>query len=470
MTKEEVLEKLLAKLKSKFTLISFATLLKDLKIYSYKDSEVVLTIDENSGNDSIIPTVEKNFGPTIEEYINDITNDTCTVKFVKNTDLKKKESIEKTKKSIEDNYNESLNLEEDIKNYKYSSDFNVFYTFDNFEVGESNRLAYGTAMEVAKDPGNIVRNPYFLYSKSGLGKTHLMHAIGNYIVNNTDKKVLYVTTKQFMNDYSIVANSKGSNNNNISYLNAFRDKYKNIDVLMIDDIQALEKYTKTQMEFFDIFNDLLNSNKQIIMASDKSINDIKLLEDRLKTRFKSGLTVCINPPDIELKKKIIINKDKLYGFELDLSDEVLDYMANNCGSNGRALEGSLKRLVAYKGMFHVNKFSLEEAKLALVEYVDNIVYKTNSISNILDTVAKFYDLEVSMLKGKMKKKKIADARSVAMYLCKFMTDETYERIGLEIGGRDHSTVIHSCDKIERELKTNPVLQEEIKILKDKISE
>ena len=145
-------------------------------------------------------------------------------------------------------------------------------------------------------------------------------------------------------------------------------------------------------------------------------------------------------------------------------------MANNCGSNVRDLEGSLKRLYAYKTMFHVDEFSLEMAKEALEEYVQERVYKTNSVAKIIDIVAKYYDLEVSMLKGKMKKKKVADARSIAMYLCKFMTDETYERIGLEIGGRDHSTVIYSCDKITKELKTNLKLQEEIKILKEKICE
>jgi chromosomal replication initiator protein len=206
------------------------------------------------------------------------------------------------------------------------------------------------------------------------------------------------------------------------------------------------------------------------MASDRSINDFKSLEDRLKTRFRGGLTECINPPDNELKKKIILNKIKVYNFDLTLSEEILDYMANNCGSNGRDLEGSLKRLFYYKIMFHIDELTLEDAKLALAQYIEEVVYTTNSIAKIIDVVAKYYGLEVSMLKGKMKKKEITDARSIAMYLCKFMTDETYQRIGLELGGRNHSTVIHSCDKIEEELKTNLRLQEEIKILKEKICE
>ena len=467
MTKDEVLEKLLVNLKNKVSLMSFNTMLKDLYIYSYKDNEIVLTI--NGENELLLQTIEKNYGSIIEEILNDITNDSCVIKYEQFSSLKEKEDTKKIIQKIEDNSSVDIKLEDDLNNYNYSSNFNVLYTFDNFVVGESNKLAYGSALAVAQNPGKLY-NPYFLYSKSGLGKTHLMHAIGNYIVSNSDKKVLYVTADQFMNDYRVIANSKGSNDNNIKYITAFRNKYRNIDVLIIDDIQQFERYTKTQTEFYNTFNELYDSNKQIIMASDRSVNDFKLLEDRLKTRFSWGLTECINPPDNELKKKIILNKNKVYDFDLDLNNEVLDYIVNYCGSNIRNLEGCLKRLFYYKTMFHIDNFSLDEAKNALEEYVQERVYKTNSLAKIIDVVAKFYDLEVSMLKGKMKKKKVTDARSIAMYLCKFMTDETLERIGLEMGGRDHSTVIYSCDKISKELKTNTKLQEEIKILKEKICE
>jgi len=467
MTKDEVLEKLLVNLKNKVSLMSFNTMLKDLYIYSYKDNEIVLTI--NGENELLLQTIEKNYGSIIEELLNDITNDSCVIKYEQFSSLKEKEDTKKIIQKIEDNSSVDIKLEDDLKNYNYSSNFNVLYTFDNFVVGESNKLAYGSALAVAQNPGKLY-NPYFLYSKSGLGKTHLMHAIGNYIVSNSDKKVLYVTADQFMNDYRVIANTKGNNDNNIKYITAFRNKYRNIDVLIIDDIQQFERYTKTQTEFYNTFNELYDSNKQIIMASDRSVNDFKLLEDRLKTRFSWGLTECINPPDNELKKKIILNKNKVYDFDLDLNDEVLDYIVNYCGSNIRNLEGCLKRLFYYKTMFHIDNFSLDEAKNALEEYVQERVYKTNSLAKIIDVVAKFYDLEVSMLKGKMKKKKVTDARSIAMYLCKFMTDETLERIGLEMGGRDHSTVIYSCDKISKELKTNTKLQEEIKILKEKICE
>ena len=232
MTKEEVLEKLLSKLKEKVSLVSFSTMLKDLNIYSYKDNEIVLTI--NSSNELLLQTIEKNYNSTIEDILNDITNDTCTIKYEENT----KSIINKIEKN--DPININLSLEDDLTNYNYSSSFNELYTFDNFVVGESNKLAYGTALAVAQNPGKLY-NPYFLYAKSGLGKTHLMHAIGNYIVNNTDKKVLYITAEQFMHDYRVIANSKGESDNNIKYVNAFREKYRNIDVLIIDDIQLLIK-------------------------------------------------------------------------------------------------------------------------------------------------------------------------------------------------------------------------------------
>ena len=324
-------------------------------------------------------------------------------------------------------------------------------------------------MAVAQNPGKLY-NPYFIYARSGLGKTHLMHAIGNYIVTHSDKRVLYITAEQFINDYVSIVNTKNKNDNNVTYLEAFRDKYRNIDVLMIDDIQFLEKATKTQIEFTNTFNTLYDNEKQIIIASDTSINDYKYLEDRLKTRFRWGLTESINPPELELKKNIIKNKIMINDFDLDLSDEIIDYIANNCGSDIRNLENSVIRLVAYKVTLNIPKITIGIAQEALQEYVGKVVYRTNSISKIIDIVAKYYNLDSSMIKGKMKKKNVADARAITMYLSRIMTEESLERIGLEIGGRDHSTVIYSYEKISNEIKTNIKMQEEIKILKEKICE
>ena len=258
--------------------------------------------------------------------------------------------------------------------------------------------------------------------------------------------------------------------NNVSYLEAFRDKYRNVDVLMIDDIQFLENATKSQKEFTNTFNTLYDNEKQIIIASDTSINDYKYLEDRLKTRFRWGLTESINPPELELKKNIIKNKIMINDFDLDINESVIDYIANNCGSDIRNLEGAVIRIVAYKAAFNIKNVTLEIAQEALQEFVPKTVYRTNSVAKIIDIVAKYFNLDASMLKGKMKKKNITDARAIAMYLSRIMTDESLQRIGLEFGGRDHSTVIYSHEKISKELKTNIKLQEEIKILKEKICE
>lgn len=458
----EIWNKFLSKIKKTVSLMTYNYLFKDLKLYSYDNSKLIIIVPQN---ELLLQNITKNYSSIIKEIFDDITNDTCELEFVFEKDLKK------FKKNDNKSNVESMNTEEnnELSNYKYISNFNPKYTFDTFVVGESNRLAYGTALAVAQNPGKLY-NPYFIYAKSGLGKTHLMHAIGNYIVNHSDKKVLYITAEQFTNDYRSIINAKNKYNNNVTYLEAFRDKYRNVDVLMIDDIQFLENATKSQIEFTNTFNTLYDNEKQIIIASDTSINDYKYLEDRLKTRFRWGLTESINPPELELKKNIIKNKIMINDFDLDISEVVIDYIANNCGSDIRNLEGAVIRIVAYKAAFNIKEVTLEIAQEALQEFVPRTVYRTNSVAKIIDIVAKYFNLDSSMLKGKMKKKNIADARAIAMYLSRIMTDESLQRIGLEFGGRDHSTVIYSHDKIAKELKTNSNLQEEIKILKEKICE
>ena len=298
-----------------------------------------------------------------------------------------------------------------------------------------------------------------------MGKTHLLHAIGNYIVTHSDKKVLYVRAEQFITDYTSIMSLK---NKNIDYLKAFRDKYRNVDILMVDDIQYLEHKEKTQIEFTNTIETLHNEGKQIIIATDKPINE-KYLEERLMTRLIMGLTETIRPPEFELKKNIIKNKILLTGFELNISEDAIDYIANNCGSSVRSLTGTVTRIAFYASMFNLNDITIDIAKDALVDFVDTPIYKSNSCSKIIDVVAKYFELDSSIIKGKMRKKNISDARAIAMYLCRILTTESLERIGLEIGGRDHSTVIHSYEKVSNELKTNIKLQEEIRILKERLT-
>ena len=282
MNTQDIWNNFLTKIKSKVSLMSYNYIFKDLKLYSYKNSKATIVVPTN---ELLLQNITKNYGNIIEEVLNDITNDTVEIEYVFEENIDKVIEVEEDK--LEND------LADEINNYTYSSNFNPKYTFDTFVVGESNKLAYGTALAVAQNPGKLY-NPYFIYASSGLGKTHLMHAIGNYIVTHSDKKVLYITAEQFSNDYISILNANIKNN--VSYLEAFREKYRNVDVLMIDDIQFLENKEKTQEEFTNTFNTLHSSEKQIIIASDKSINDIKYLEDRLKTRFRWGLTESINPP------------------------------------------------------------------------------------------------------------------------------------------------------------------------------
>ncbi len=463
MSNDAIWEKFLTRIKSKVSLMSFNYIFKDLRLYSYENSKITIVIPSN---ELLLQNINKNYNDIIEEILNDITNDTCEIKYVFDKDIDK---ILLDNKIVNIDEIETKKEKNDLDKYNYSSNFNPKYTFDTFIVGESNKLAYGTALSVAKNPGKLY-NPYFIYAKSGLGKTHLMHAIGNYIVSHSDKKVLYITAEQFTIDYRSILNYKNKNDNNFSYLEAFREKYRNVDVLMIDDIQFLENMPKSQVEFTNTFNSLYENEKQIIIASDTSINDYKKIEERLKTRFRWGLTESINPPEIELKKNIIRNKIKINNYDLDISDNVVDYIANNCGSDIRNLEGAVVRIIAYKATFNIPVVTLEIAQEALKEFVPTVVYSTNSVTKIIEIVAKYFNLDAAMLKGKMKKKKVTDARAIAMYLSRNMTDESLERIGLEFGGRDHSTVIYSYEKISNELKTNIQLQQEIKKLKDKICE
>ena len=465
MSVEDIWKNFLSKIKSKVSLMSYNYIFKDLKLYSYEDSKIIIIVPDN---ELLLQNITKNYESIIEDVLNDITNDTCEIQYVFESELstlmsKKSKTEDNSKNMGFDSIEEVFN---DLKVNDYNSNLNPNYTFDTFVVGESNKLAYGTALAVAQNPGKLY-NPYFIYASSGLGKTHLMHAIGNYIITHSDKKVLYITAEKFTDEYRAVVNS---NNNNISYLEAFREKYRNVDVLIIDDIQFLENKKKTEIEFTNTFNSLHDNEKQIIIASDRSINDYKLLEDRLKTRFRWGLTESINPPELELRKNIIKNKIEVFNYDLDIGEDIIDYIANNCGSDVRNLEGALTRIVAYKTMINPPKIDLEEVKKILVEIVEKPTFRTNSISKIIDVVAKYYGIDSSMIKGKMKKKKIAEARAIAMYLSRIITDESLERIGLEIGGRDHSTVIYSYEKISNELKTNTQLQEEIKLIREKLGE
>ena len=472
MDVETIWNKFLEIINKKVSPISYNLWFRNIKLLQlFNNKAIILVLSEDQNKEQFINSLIRNYYETIKEIIDKLTDDSYEIEFI--TEIPKKiepilENIESKKYETIDDENEIL--ETDITKYKYYSNFNPKYTFDTFVVGDSNRLAYGTALAVAKKPGKLY-NPFFIHGKSGLGKTHLMHAIGNYIVKNSDLKVLYISAEQFINDYTSILNYRNKNGNNVTYLEAFRNKYRNIDVLMIDDIQFLNTAPKSQIEFTNTFNTLYDNEKQIIIASDTSVKDFDNLADRLKTRFLGGLTESIQPPDIDLKKEIIINKIKINDYDIEIEDDIINYIANNCGTDIRNLEGSVIRLVAYKATFNIPKITFDIAKEVLQEFTNNTtMYRKTTIPKIIEIVAKYYNLDSSMIKGKMRKKEVVNARSVAMYLSRMKTYETVERIGLEFGAKDHSTVIYSTNKISEEVKNNNVLENDIKILSEKICE
>ena len=449
MYDESCWQKALDNIKNIIDQLPFNTWFAPMEFLDIKDEKLRLVVPYILYKDHI----EQNYKELILEHINKIVNNKVkdVVLIIKdNLDSILKEELE-SKQEIT-----RINNNEHVENINFKSNLNKNYTFDNFVVGESNKFAQAAALAVAENPGTMY-NPLFIYGNSGLGKTHLMHAIGNYIENKQQKKVLYVTCDQFLEDF--MGLSRKNNTENIDYMEFFKGKYRNIDVLIIDDIQFLGGATASQQEFFHTFNNLHNNSKQIIVSSDRSPEDLKALEDRLRTRFCWGLQVDISPPDYELKVAIL--KKKLKGEKITLNDDIINYIASNVGNDVRQLEGSLTRLVAYTCIMCETNPTVEFAMEALKDFTKKPVTDQNNIRRIQKSVANFYKISFEDIKSKKRPPNIAIPRQVAMYLCRKLTDEPFERIGIEFGGKNHATVMHSCNKIETELKNNKELQEAI---------
>ena len=342
---------------------------------------------------------------------------------------------------------------------QYETNLNPNYTFENFIVGESNKFAKATSLAVAEKPG-LMYNPLFIYGNSGLGKTHLMHAIGNYITKTSNKRVLYVTSEKFVSDF-IGISRKNSAGNNFDNVEIFKKKYRDIDVLMIDDIQYLGSANQTQQEFFNTFNDLYGNNKQIIISSDRSPDDLKLLEDRLRTRFNWGLTIDILPPDFKLRMDIIDKKIEGNNMYNTLPKEVKEYIASNCTNDIRKLEGAITRVFAYATMMSGCEITLDLAIEALKDYFVKSIISKNKIDQVMQLVANNYNIGVEDLKSKKRSANISVPRQIAMYICRTVLEESFPKIGIEFGGKDHTTVMHSVHKIKKEIESNPILEMEI---------
>lgn len=335
------------------------------------------------------------------------------------------------------------------------SNLNPKYVFENYVMGNSNRFAYAAALAVSNNPASTY-NPLFLYGGVGLGKTHLMHAIGNRIKqNDPTMKVLYISSENFTNE---IINSIYNKNTE-----AFRRKYRNIDCLIIDDIQFLKGKEQTQVEFFHTFNDLRDSNKQIIISSDRLPKEIETLEDRMRSRFESGLIADIQPPDLETRMAIL--RQKAVNDKIELPNEVLTLLATSITSNIREIEGVYTKVVAYSSLMNV-PVTLDITKKILDDMGNVVQVKQITFESITQAVAEHYHIKVDELFNKKRTQNIAYPRQIAMYLCRELADMSYPRIGELFGGRDHTTVIHAYEKISNKSKIDSKLQNDLNALKD----
>ena len=448
--------KVLEKVKSNLTSLAYDTWFADTKLYKLNEGKAYIIVPMAIHKRHLIDYYKE----LITDIINELTGENYDLLFLLSEEIEEEDS-----KSIQQ---EEIVEEKKIfiSNDNINSNLNENYTFETFIVGNSNKFAHAAALSVAENPGRIY-NPLFLYGNSGLGKTHLMHAIGNYIVENSDKRVLYVTSEQFIQDF-VNANKKDDSGTNFNYVEFFKNKYRNIDVLLIDDIQFLGGATQSQQEFFHTFNNLYNDSKQIIISSDRSPNDLKILEDRLRTRFAWGLPADIHPPDYNLKIEILRKKIAAGKFEEDIPEEVIEYIASNIGTNVRELEGAITRLLAYSTIMGGEKITIDLAIDALKDHICKGIGEKNDVQRIQKIVAEYFQISVEDIRSKKRSSNIAFPRQIAMYLCRNLTSESFPKIGIEFGGKDHSTVMHSVDKIENEIKVNKDLANIIEKLKKDI--
>lgn len=423
---EELLTKAKELLRNEITQISYDTWIKELEIQSMDNGNIVLLISTNFNRD----TVDARYHSLLVNTFNYLTNKECSVSIISKEELQKQSS---------DGF--SNNIENINTNYSNPT-LNPKYTFDSFVVGNNNRFAHAASLAVAEAPATSY-NPLFIYGGVGLGKTHLMHAIGNEILkNNRNANILYVTSEKFTNQ---LINAIKDNKNE-----QFRTKYRNIDVLLIDDIQFIAGKERVQEEFFHTFNTLHESGKQVIISSDRPPKDINLLEDRLKSRFEWGLIADISNADYETRLAILRKKSQLDNIIIE--DEILANIANRIDTNIRELEGALNKLIARASLIN-SPITMEMSEWAINEIVSS---KDKIISStfIQETVAKYFNIDVKDLAGSKRSNDIVFPRQIAMYLCRTVPQLSLPQIGKDFGNRDHTTVMHACNKIEKEIKEN----------------
>lgn len=429
----------LSELEVLLTTVSFDMWFKDLEPYTVENDKLVLIAPLNS-----FKSINKNYKDQIK-------------KAIENSGAKIS-GIEIITKAETDNYTLSDEEEKEEDDSDTVNMFNPGYTFDSFVVGDSNSIAYAAAEAVAKAPG-ACHNPLFIYGGVGLGKTHIMHAIANYILSQNKKaKILYVTAEQFVNDY--IDSLKNNKDNELN--KQFRLKYRSVDVLMMDDVQFLSGKTSTQEALFHTFNDLYQFRKQIVLTSDRHPRELTFLQDRLKSRFQSGLTVDITKPSIETR--IAILQKKAYAKKYDISQKAVFFIAENITSNIRELEGALSKVVFYCSLSGRSSDDLEAVKDALKDCID-VSSHVISMDSIADATCAYYGIKKSDIIGKRKNKLISNARQMAIYLINDMLGVPLSSIGEFFGGRDHTTIMYARDKMTDLSKTDHLIQAQINDIK-----
>lgn len=440
---EEILERV--QIEHEMTYVSFDTWLKPLKVYSFENNTVSILVA--SSQQLYLKYINKKYLLPIKVAIAEVTGLDCNIEFILPEDAERMDADK------QDSQKMNVNLDK--------ANLNPRYTFDTFVVGKNNNFAHAASLAVAESPGEIY-NPLFIYGGVGLGKTHLMHSIAHFILErNPDTKVLYVTSETFTNE--VIENIRSGNN---AAMSKFREKYRSIDVLLIDDIQFIIGKESTQEEFFHTFNDLHGAGKQIIISSDKPPKEMSTLEERLKSRFEWGLIADISSPDYETRMAILRKREELDGYRID--DEVIQYIATNIKSNIRELEGALNIVVAF-GNLYKREINLDSAKEALKNIISPDEKRVITPELIINTVCEHFHISRDDLTGSKRNSEIVLPRQIAMYLCREMTQTQFKEIGNIMGGRDHSTVIHGYDKIAYEMKNSENVKNLINILIKKIN-
>ncbi|MBR4026456.1 MAG: chromosomal replication initiator protein DnaA [Lachnospiraceae bacterium] len=437
-------DKILNTIKEEYDIsnISFDTWLRPLEIYAKEGNILYLLVPSEQ---MALSFIKRKYALPIKVSIAEITGEEYDIRFI----------LPEQAKVIKKPIKKPITIQAERAN------LNQNYTFETFIVGNNNRFAHSAALAVAESPGETY-NPLYIYGGPGLGKTHLMHSIGHFILNHDpDAKVLYVTSEDFTNEVI-----ESIRNGNASSMTKFRDKYRKVDVLMIDDIQFIIGKESTQEEFFHTFNALQTQGKQIILTSDKPPKEIGILEERIRSRFEWGLMADIGIPEYETRMAILRKKSEMDGFDID--DDILHYIANNIKSNIRELEGALNKLFAYHNLVNT-PITMKIACQELQNIITPDKPREVTPQLIIEVVTEHFHISMEQMISKKRSNNIVKPRQIAMYLCKTMTNMPLDSIGSFLGGRDHSTIIHGINKISDEYKNNLVTKSLIDTIKKKIN-